>query len=174
MKRAGSPWLLLWTLLALLLLQEPARAESISGRVVGVVDGDTLDVLTPAKELVRIRLVGIDAPEKGQAFGQVAKKALSDLAFDRWVTVETGKRDRYDRRVGKVLVGGTDINLEMAARGFAWHFKRYQKEQSPADQQLYDQAERAARGAHRGLWADREPVAPWDFRAQRRASKAAP
>jgi endonuclease YncB( thermonuclease family) len=154
-------------LLAALVMPVPAAAVEYAGRIVGVIDGDTVDLLTSAKTLYRIRLSGIDAPEKGQPFGQVAKQALSNLVFNRQVVVAGEKKDRYGRLVGKVLVAGLDANLQMVRRGLAWHFKKYEQEQSPEDRQRYSDAERDARAAHRGLWSDARPAAPWDFRAQR-------
>lgn len=139
-------------------------AAELVGRVVGVLDGDTIDVLTPAKIQVRIRLAGIDAPEKRQAFGNAAKQKLSDLVFARQVTVDWTKTDRYKRTIGKVLVNGVDANLRMVETGMAWHYKQYAKEQSPADRRLYAAAEEGARARRVGLWRDASPVAPWTFR----------
>lgn len=96
-----------------------AHAEVIVGRVVGVADGDTVTVLDANKQQHKIRLAGIDAPEKRQPFGQRSKESLSALVFARQVTVETDKKDRYGREVGKVRVDGVDANLERLKRGFA-------------------------------------------------------
>lgn len=148
----------------LLALAFTANAEAITGRVVGVADGDTITVLDGDKVQHKIRLAGIDAPEKKQPFGQRSKQSLSDLVFAKSVTVETDKLDKYKRNVGKVLVGGVDANLEQVKRGMAWHYKAYEREQSPADRKAYSDAEDAAKAARRGLWADTEPVPPWDFR----------
>jgi endonuclease YncB( thermonuclease family) len=141
-----------------------ASAETITGRVVGVADGDTITVLDSSKTQHKIRLTGIDAPEKKQAFGQRSKESLSDLVFSREVAVETTKVDRYGRELGKVLVDGVDANLEQIRRGLAWHYKSYQRDQSPADRAAYAQAEEQAREARKGLWADSQPVPPWEFR----------
>ena len=145
-----------------------ANAETITGRVVGIADGDTVTVLDAAKVQHKIRLSGIDAPEKAQPFGNRSKESLSDLAFDKTVTVETDKRDRYGREVGKILVNGRDVNLIQVERGMAWHYKAYEREQSPSDRKLYDAAEIGARAARRGLWRDTEPVPPWDVRKAKR------
>ncbi len=112
----------------------------------------------------KIRLSGIDAPEKKQAFGNSSKKSLSDLAFDKTVNVETSKRDRYGRQIGKVLVNGRDVNLVQVERGMAWFYRQYQREQSPNDRRLYDAAEDAAKADKRGLWRDADPVPAWEFR----------
>ena len=139
-------------------------AETITGQVVGVVDGDTITVLDAEKVQHKIRLAGIDAPEKKQAFGNRSKESLSDMVFDKTVNVETEKRDRYGRQIGKVLVDGRDVNLVQVERGMAWFYRQYQREQSPNDRKLYEAAEDAAKAAKRGLWRDADPVAPWDFR----------
>jgi endonuclease YncB( thermonuclease family) len=140
------------------------NAATIEGRVVGVADGDTVTVLDANKVQHKIRLAGIDAPEKKQPFGQRSKQSLSDLVFDKTVTVETNKRDKYKRNVGKVLVDGVDANLMQVQRGFAWHYKAYEREQSANDRMAYANAEIEARGAKRGLWANVDPVPPWEFR----------
>lgn len=149
---------------AALLLALGCDAATIAGRVVGVSDGDTITVLDADKTQHKIRLAGIDAPEKKQPFGQRSKESLSELVFSKNVTVETDKRDRYGREVGKVLVDGLDANLEQVQRGFAWHYKAYEREQSAIDRQVYADAENEARAVRRGLWADVAPVPPWDFR----------
>jgi endonuclease YncB( thermonuclease family) len=149
---------------AALLLALHATATTVEGRVVAVADGDTITVLDIANTQHKIRLSGIDAPEKKQPYGQRSKQSLSDLVFDKQVTIETDKVDKYRREVGKVLVGGKDANLEQVARGFAWHYKAYEREQPPNDRKLYAAAEIEARAARRGLWADADPMPPWEFR----------
>jgi endonuclease YncB( thermonuclease family) len=139
----------------------------MTGRVVGVIDGDTIDVLMPGLQVVRVRLAGIDAPERGQAFGTAAKAALSELVFARQVVVQWKKRDRYERLVGKVTVSGADANLAMLTRGMAWHYVRFEAEQARGDRAAFAQAEREARAQRRGLWGDLQPVAPWDYRKHR-------
>ena len=148
----------------LLALACTANAETITGLVVSVSDGDTITVLDANKVQHKIRLAGIDAPEKKQAFGNRSKESLSALAFDKTVNVETDKQDRYGRQVGKVLVNGQDVNLVQVERGMAWFYRQYQREQSPNDRRLYEAAEDAARADKRGLWRDAEPLPPWEFR----------
>jgi len=150
------------------LLAAPAQAETLRGRVVSVADGDTITVLTAARKSERIRLAGIDAPESKQAFGAVAKRSLSALVFGAEVLVEYTKRDRYGRIVGRVLRDGRDAGLAQIEAGLAWHYLRYAPEQASGERTAYAQAERSARSGRRGLWAEAEPVAPWDWRAQRR------
>jgi endonuclease YncB( thermonuclease family) len=165
----GAWWPLAFGLALILglLLAPTARAAEMTGRVVGIIDGDTIDVLMPGLQVVRVRLSGIDAPERGQAFGTAAKAALSELVFARQVVVQWKKRDRYERLVGKVTVSGVDANLAMLTRGMAWHYVRFEAEQERQDRASYAQAEREARAQRRGLWGDPQPVAPWDHRKSR-------
>jgi endonuclease YncB( thermonuclease family) len=139
-------------------------ADTLIGTVVAVADGDTITVLDDQQAQHKVRLMGIDCPEKAQPFGQNAKQSLSDLLFGRSVNVEWQKLDRYERIVGKVMVNGQDANLEQIRRGLAWHFKKYDREQEPHDRATYSQAEIKARMGNRGLWSDPEPMAPWDWR----------
>lgn len=136
-------------------------------------DGDTITLLTADKVQHRIRLDGIDAPERAQPYSQVAKRSLSDMVYRHQVTAECSKRDRFGRYVCKVLIDGRDVSLAQIQRGLAWHFKRYAGEQAPSDRAAYAEAEQQARAAQRGLWRDASPVSPWDFRAAGRAARAA-
>lgn len=151
-------------LLALLLVAIPVHAQTLYGRVVGVTDGDTVKVLDGSNQEHKIRLAGIDAPERKQPFGQKAKQHLSDLVYGKDVEVEWHKQDRYKRLVGKIFVRGRDANLEMVKAGLAWHYKKYQGEQSYEDRQAYARAEEDARIHRRGLWADPSPIPPWEWR----------
>jgi len=157
--------------LAFALLAGFAHADTLAGRVVAISDGDTLTVLDDSKKQHKIRLAGIDSPEKGQPFGDYCKKSLSDLAYDRMVVVESNKLDRYGRVIGKVLVGGQDVNLEQVRRGCGWHYKKYQNEQPLEDRLSYNAAEESARAGRAGLLADKEPVPPWDWRKAGKAMK---
>jgi len=150
-----------------------ADAAVLSGKVVGIADGDTITVLTPDKVQVKIRLVGIDAPEKGQPFGQKSKDHLASLVFAKVGAVEHSKTDRYGRTLGRVLVGGIDANLEQIRSGFAWHYKEYAKDQPPVLREQYSAAEAAARRARLGLWADSNPQKPAEFRKDPAANKSA-
>lgn len=144
-----------------------------TGRVVGISDGDTITVLTTEKEQLKVRLAGIDAPEKGQPFGNAAKKNLSALIYGKDVTLSGKKTDRYGRLVRKVLLDGEDVNLRQITDGFAWYFRKYANELTAADRELYDAAERTAQGDEIGLWAEKERTAPWDHRAAKRTSPPA-
>jgi endonuclease YncB( thermonuclease family) len=156
--------------LAAFLAAGPARALdpwTLDGRVVGVTDGDTLTVLDGANRQHVIRLGGIDAPERRQAFGNVAREALSKAAYDRRVRAECWKRDRYRREICTVWSGTRDVGLALVDDGLAWHYKAYEQEQTPEARAAYALAEREARAARRGLWQDPHALAPWDFRRAR-------
>ncbi len=146
-----------------------AQAAQLEGKVVTVADGDTVTILTAERVQTRVRLVGIDAPERGQSFGTRARLALAALAYQRQVTVEYKKKDRYGRILGKLLVNGMDANLEQIKSGMAWHYKPNPRDLSPPDRIRYAQAELEAQAAGRGLWSDRHAVAPWDFRKNQRS-----
>lgn len=154
------------SLLALLLAItfNVAHAATITGRVVAVADGDTITVLDNTNIQHKIRLAGIDAPEKKQAFGNVSKKSLSDLVYGKQVDVDWQKQDRYGRTVGKVIINGLDANLEQIKRGMAWFYSKYQNELILDDRLSYLHAHESAQTANVGLWLDKEPIAPWDFR----------
>ncbi len=117
-------------------------------------DGDTLYVLDANYKDHKIRLAGIDAPERKQAYGLASRKHLASIVASKQVTIEYQKRDRYGRIVGKVLLDGIDACLEQVKAGFAWHYKKYQHEQSLEDQRLYAEAENQARNERLGLWRE--------------------
>lgn len=157
--------------------QPPARtadvpgAQTLTGRVVRVADGDTVTVLDPSNTQHRIRLEGIDAPESHQAFGTQSKKNLSEMIFGKDVTIVYQKTDQYGRLVGKIVLDGMDVNLEQVKAGMAWHYKEYQREQSPEDRELYAMAEDEARNARRGLWQDADAVEPSAFRKEEKRER---
>ncbi|MFZ1386071.1 MAG: thermonuclease family protein [Thiolinea sp.] len=144
------------------------RTLLAEANIVSIADGDTLTVLGPDQNTYKIRLQGIDSPEKKQPFGQACKESLMDLTRGQPAQVEAFKKDRYGRIVAKVKVGGKDLALEQIKLGCGWHYAAYEKEQSARDQKSYAKAEQQARAAERGLWQDAAPVAPWDFRKQQR------
>lgn len=168
--------------LAVILLSGLAAhaAEPRTCLVVGVSDGDTITARCGdpgAHEQIRVRLAGIDAPEKGQAFGKRAKQAMSDLVFGKSARLECIKTDRYGRSVCNVWVAPAsapngpqtlDAGLAMVTVGMAWWYRTYAGEQTPQARGQYEFAEREAQAKHAGLWADREPVPPWEWRHQRR------
>lgn len=135
----------------------PAHAD-FTGKVIGVADGDTITVLRD-HEQVKIRLIEIDAPEKAQAFGNKSKQSLSDLCFDKTATLADKGKDRYGRTLARVHCDGIDANAEQVRQGMAWVYRKY----APKDSPLYA-VEGEAKAARRGLWADPEPVPPWEWR----------
>ena len=140
------------------------HADVLHGLVVAVADGDTITVLDESKMQHKIRLMGIDAPEKKQAYGQSSKESLSGLVYMKEVDINWTKHDRYGRTVGQVSVDGTDMCLEQIKRGMAWHYKQYEHEQSESDRSLYRQSESVARALKIGLWDDEAPIEPSSFR----------
>jgi endonuclease YncB( thermonuclease family) len=130
------------------LVYTQAYAQTYQGKVVGVSDGDTLIVLTPEKQQIKVRLAEIDAPEKSQAYGQRSKQSLSDLAYNKQARVEQQDRDRYGRAVGKVYVGSLDMNAEQVKRGMAWVYRQYNRDKSLLA------LEQEAKNAKRGLWSE--------------------
>ena len=139
----------------------------IKGQVIGVSDGDSITLLDSENRQYKIRLQGIDAPEKTQAFGQKSKESLSNLVFEKYVHVHWSKKDQYGRTVGQVMVGSLDACLEQVKLGMAWHYKAYQSEQTLVDRVLYDVAEKTARHQRTGLWQDSSPIEPSVFRGKK-------
>ena len=144
------------------------NASTLQGKVVHVADGDTITVLDATNTQHKIRLQGIDAPEKAQAFGQKSKQSLHQLVHSKQVTVEFQKKDKYGRAVGKVVYNGTDVCLEQIKLGMAWHYKQYESEQTKEDREIYAQAELSARANAIGLWKDKQPIPPWEYRRQQK------
>jgi micrococcal nuclease len=169
-RRSSRAVLLVLLAVALSALAACARTgPTFSGEVVGVADGDTISVLRD-NQSVKVRLDGIDCPELGQAFGAAAKQFTSSLVFGRTVSVAVRDTDQYGRLVGRVYVGRQDVSLEVVRAGYAWHYRRYSSDSALA------RAEREARAARRGLWADSRSVAPWEYRGGARSGgqEAAP
>jgi len=135
--------------------------EAIVGRCVGVHDGDSMTILidTPdGKRQAKIRLDGIDAPELGQPFSRVSRDGLAKMVFECQCAVESRGPDKYGRTVGRVSVDGADVNAAMLDSGLAWHYKKYDSRPEMAAR------EEAAKRAKVGLWDDRNPTPPWDWR----------
>jgi len=167
-------------LFALTSLATAAPAPNVlEARVVGVADGDTVTVLDSNKVQHKIRLAGIDAPEKDQPFGQRSKQSLSNAVMGKPVRVEWKKQDRYGRLVGKVWVTPVshpcaskgepcpktlDVGRAQLTVGLAWHYKEYQNEQSEEDRLAYAFDEHEARVRKAGLWSEPDPTAPWAWR----------
>jgi len=141
-----------------------SASKILQGKVVSVADGDTITVLDAEKNQHKIRLQGIDAPEKAQAFGAKSKQALYEMVHGKTVQVSFEKSDKYGRILGKVLLDGQDICHQQIKAGLAWHYKKYQNQQPLVDREAYSASETAAKNEKLGLWSDPRPVAPWDFR----------
>lgn len=149
--------------LTLLLFALSTFAAEIVGKVVTVIDGDTVEVLDADRTPQRIRMAWIDAPETGQAFGNRAKQHLLKLVGGKVVTIRWTKKDRYKRHIGTLLHDGSDMNLEMLKSGMAWWYRAYANEQGE-DRGRFEQAKNLARVGRVGLWVDPDPIPPWRWR----------
>ena len=163
----------LWLFVLLVILAGPLVAAEYVGKVVAISDGDTLTLLVPdgaSFKQVKVRLGEIDTPESRQPYGNRARQALSDLAFNQQARVVVQDTDRYGRTVGRVFVGGVDVNAEMIRQGAAWVYRQYLKDQSLLA------LEQQAKAAKRGLWGlpETERCAPWDWRRGNCATASAP
>lgn len=140
-------------------------SQNKSYKVIGVKDGDTVEILMDGKPQV-VRLSHIDCPEKKQPFGNNAKQFASDLCFGKKVKLSTGwKKDRNKRLLAEIILSnGKNLNKELVKNGFAWHYKKYSKDNS------YDDLEKQARKLKVGLWTDKSPTAPWEWRRSRKKS----
>lgn len=146
----------------LLILPTYANAATITGKVIKVLDGDTIDILYNNKP-ERIRFNGIDAPEKGMPHGKKAKQFVLDLAANKIVFVNVTDNDRYGRSIGDItLPDGRSLNREVVRAGYAWHYVKYSSDASLGE------LEKEARKARRGLWQDKDPMAPWEWRRSKR------
>jgi|TARA_B110000914_G_C15459814_1_gene445257 endonuclease YncB( thermonuclease family) len=142
-----------------------------NAQVVRIVDGDTIQVIDSNGIKFKIRLLGIDTPELKQRFGYESSLSLKKIIDGKSVIIisKTEKNKpytlgRYKRIIGKIILNGKDINLEMVQKGMAWHYKKYIKSQNVEDRQSYNNAEQDARLNKIGLWSDVNPVAPWEWR----------
>ena len=163
----------LWLFGLFIILTGPLLAAELTGKVVGISDGDTLTLLVPdgaSFKQVKVRLGEIDTPESRQPYGNRARQALSDLAFGKQARVVVQDTDKYGRTVGRVYVGGTDVNAEMVKQGAAWVYRQYLKDQSLLT------IEQQAKTAKRGLWGlpETERCPPWDWRRGTCATASAP
>ena len=137
-------------------------AATLTGKVIRVLDGDTMEVLVN-KEPIRVRLAEIDCPEKKQPFGNAAKKYVLQNSAHKIVTVKAKTKDRYGRTIGEVILpNGDSLNRLLIRDGYAWHYKKYSKDKTLAD------LENQARNNKVGLWQDKNPTAPWDWRRGKR------
>ena len=141
-------------------------SEMLEGRVVGVHDGDTITLLIAGNRQIKVRLAQIDAPETTQAFGQRSQQSLSEMVFNKNITVKKETTDKYGRTVGTLFVEGVDANKEQVKLGMAWVYRQYLHDQSLLS------IEETARQSKVGLWADANPMAPWDYRHGGKEKKA--
>lgn len=136
--------------------------SQIKGKVIKITDGDTFVLLTGSKEQIKIRLHGIDAPEKKQDYGTVSKNYLSNLVFKKDIIIEYKNRDRYGRRIGIAFMEGVNVNEKMLSEGMAWHFKKYDTNSQ------WSVLESKAKEEKKGLWSQPNPVAPWEWRVRKK------
>ncbi|MDR2146272.1 MAG: thermonuclease family protein [Tannerella sp.] len=136
-------------------------------KVVGITDGDTFKGLTSDYQEIKFRIYGIDSPERKQAFSNRAKQYLSDLIYGKTVEVKLHRKDRYGRSIVWIFTeDGRDVSAEMLKAGMAWHYKEYDSTQQ------YSDLEYEARLLKAGLWVDKNPKAPWDFRKEKKKKKS--
>lgn len=133
-------------------------ADTITGRVVKVLDGDTVEILDSSNNPHRIRFAQIDAPEKSQDFGQISKQSLASMCAGKNANAEVETYDRYGRAVAVVRCEGIEANLEQVKRGMAWVYERY------ASDQRYFDAQKFAKAKGIGLWSQSNPTPPWEYR----------
>lgn len=153
-------YLLLFALATVFIYPTTLWAQTLTGKVIGIADGDTFTLLTAQNEQKKVRLAEIDCPESGQPYGKKAKEILSQLIFSKAVRVVQTDLDHYGRIVARVYQGSTDINAEMTRQGAAWVYREYAR-----DQTLYT-LEKDAKAAKTGLWSlpVAQQVPPWQWR----------
>lgn len=159
---------LIFAFLAMISARLPA--ETLIGRIIGVSDGDTLTLLDARQVPHKIRLSGIDAPEKKQDFGEKSKTQLSSMQYNRPAQADCRKTDRYQRKICVVFVDGRDVGLEQINAGMAWWYQQYAKEQTQRARMDYEHAEFQAKLHRNGLWRGKNPVPPWEWRRSDRQS----
>ncbi len=150
------------SLVCMVLLSLPASAAAVSGRVIRVSDGDTLTLRTATREIVEVRLAEIDAPERGQPWGDEAKEALAEMTFGEVVRAEVQTTDSNGRKVARVYLANRDINRELVEDGHAWVYPRYLRDETLLED------EGSAREEGLGLWglSEARRVPPWEWRRQ--------
>ena len=146
------------------------RAD-FTAKVQRVVDGDTIYVVDNFGKKFKVRLTGIDAPEKNQTYGLTSTYELTKILINKFVLLKSKPSkgnsysvDRYNRVLAKIVLDGMDVNLLQVSRGYAWHFKKYRKQQSLIDREAYSDAEFNAKKNKLGLWKEKKPIAPWNWR----------
>lgn len=155
-------WSLLIATITLLGFCNEVRAASFYGKVIQVDDGDAITVFNLNRG-VKVRLLGIDAPEAGQPFADIAREHLKNLVIDKMVTVEYSSLGTHSSVVGKVILDGADICAQMIRDGAAWFDVNNNSRLSDTEREVYTQSELAARTEKRGIWQSGDAVAPWEF-----------
>lgn len=148
-------------LLFLTVATQAATAAPQTGKVVRILDGDTIEVLLTEQsqfEVTRIRIAEIDAPESKQDFGSVSRKALSGICFNAVATFHLDKKDRYGRTISSVQCGQIDVASYMVGNGMAWVYRQYSKDETLIG------LEDAAKASKKGLWSHNNAQPPWEFR----------
>ncbi len=148
-------------LLCAVLVLMAATSWAWQGKVVGVADGDTITVLRDGHDQYKIRLYGIDAPESSQPHGKASKSNLSELVFGKIVDVDPTDTDKYGRTVARISVDGTNVNAEQLRDGYAWLYRQYCDDPMCSE---WAGLEAQAKASRVGLWSDKEPMAPWEWR----------
>ena len=146
----------------LLLISSNLLSLELKGKIIHISDGDTVHLLTDNKEKIKIRLNDIDAPESKQAFGNKSKENLKKYIYQKNVVVEYKNKDKYKRVLGIIYYQNRDINLQQVKDGYAWVYKKYSKNPN------YFKAEKDARNKRLGLWYDKKPIEPWEFRKNKK------
>ncbi|MCT7523305.1 thermonuclease family protein [Aliarcobacter cryaerophilus] len=154
-----------YIILLLLLMSNNLLSLELKGKIIHISDGDTAHLLTDKKEKIKIRLSDIDAPENKQAFGNKSKENLKSYIYQKNVVVEYKDKDKYQRVLGTIYYQNKDINLQQVKDGYAWVYKKYSKKLS------YNKAEDEARDKNKGLWSDKNPIEPWEFRKNKNKIK---
>jgi endonuclease YncB( thermonuclease family) len=140
----------------------PGVQKELDGKVIKIVDGDTFDLLTARNKTYRVRMNGIDSPERRQDFYKAAKDALANFIFHKTVRVQVSGHDRNDRTIGIAYLQNENINLAMVREGYAWHYRKYSRDTALAA------AEMQARQLRNGFWQMKRPVPPWEYRSNKR------
>ena len=151
-----------YTILLLMLISTNLLSLELKGKIIHISDGDTVHLLTDNKEKIKIRLNDIDAPESKQAFGNKSKENLKKYIYQKNVVVEYKNKDKYKRVLGTIYYQNRDINLQQVKDGYAWVYKKYSKNHN------YFKAEKEAKSKKLGLWSDKNPIEPWEFRKNKK------
>jgi micrococcal nuclease len=142
------------------------QIKHLQGKVIKIMDGDTFDLIDSAQKVQRIRLYGIDCPENGQDFSQVAKRFVSDRILQQYVDVHVFYLDRYKRAVGKVMINAEELNVTLLQKGFAWHYLAYDQSEK------YANAQADAKKLKLGLWIQPNATPPWEYRQLKKGKRS--